>query len=155
MLLTLDTARHERKILNLSYLQTETSRINFPIYKRAVIITFYFLFNLTLFVYKNPSLLVNKDRENYLKELTIHRTLSPDWRPHDFFSMRTSLKDAVFNTNIHTRNDLKEIFLTSTETLQVIRLLQNVTIWLPHVTSMVRRHIEHNSHWGLYFLCVQ
>jgi len=30
MLLTLDTARYERKILNLSYLQTETSRITFP-----------------------------------------------------------------------------------------------------------------------------
>jgi len=69
--------------------------------------------------------------------------------------MKTSLKDTVFNTNIHTRNDLKEIFLTSIETLQAIRLLQNVTIWLPHVTSKVRRHIEHNSHWGLYFLCVQ
>lgn len=67
MLLTLDTARYERKILNLSYLQTETSHINIPIYKHAVIITFYFLFNLTLFVYKNPSGLLNKDHENYLK----------------------------------------------------------------------------------------
>jgi hypothetical protein len=64
MLLTLDTARYERKILNLSYLQTETSRINVPIYKHAVIIAFYFLFNLTLFVYKNPSGLLNKDHEN-------------------------------------------------------------------------------------------
>ena len=145
MLLTLDTARYERKILNLSYLQTETSRINVPIYKHAVIITFYILFNLTLFVYKNPPGLLNKDHEDYLKELAIHRTLSPDWRPHDFFSMRTSLKDVVFNTNSHTRNDLKETFLTSTEIPQATGLLQNVTTWLPHVTSKVR-HIEHNSH---------
>jgi len=78
MLLTLVTARHERKILKLSYLQTETNRINVPIYKHAVIITSCFLFNLTLFVYKNPSGLLNKDHENYLKELAIHRTLSPD-----------------------------------------------------------------------------
>jgi hypothetical protein len=151
MLLTLVTARHERKILKLSYLQTETNRINVPIYKHAVIITSCFLFNLTLFVYKNPSGLLNKDHENYLKELAIHRTLSPDWLPHDFFSMRTSLKDAVFNTHIHTRNDLKKTFLTSIETID---LLQNVTIRLSHFTSKVGRHIEHNSHWGLYFFCV-
>ena len=154
MLLTLDTAIYERKILNLSYLQTETSRINIPTYKHSVITTFYFLFNLTLFVYKNPSGLFNKDHEYYLKELATHRTLSPEWRPHDFFSTRTSLKGAVFNTNIHTRNDLKETFLTSIETPQAIDLLQNVTIWPPHVTSKVRRHIEHISHWGLYFFCV-
>jgi hypothetical protein len=67
MLLTLDTARYERKVLNLSYLKTETSRINVPIHKQAVIITFYFLFNLTLFAYKNPSVLHNKDPENYFK----------------------------------------------------------------------------------------
>jgi len=40
----------------------------------------------------------------------------------------TSLKDAAFNTDIHTRNDLKEAFLTSTETPQAIGLFQNVTI---------------------------
>ena len=151
LLLTLDTARYGRKIVNLSYLQTETSRINVPIYKHAVIITFYFLFNLTLSVYQNPSGLLNKDHENYVKELAIHRTPSPDWRPHDFFSM-TSLKDAGFNTDIHTMHDLKEAFLTSTETPQAIGLFQNVTIWFPHVTSKVRRH---SSHWGLYFFCVQ
>jgi hypothetical protein len=63
-LLTVDTAIYERKNLNLPYLQTETSRINVPIHKRTVTITFYFLFNLTLSVYKNPSGLLNKDHEH-------------------------------------------------------------------------------------------
>jgi len=61
MLLTLVTARYERKILNLSHLQTETNRINVLIYKHAVIITSYFPFNLTLFLHKNPSGLLNED----------------------------------------------------------------------------------------------
>jgi hypothetical protein len=42
--------------------------------------------------------------------------------------MRTSFKDAVFNTNIGRRYDMKETFLTSTETPQTVDLLQNVTI---------------------------
>jgi len=82
MLLTSDTGRYERKILNLSYLQTETSLINVPIYKHAVTITFYFLFNFTLFVYKNPSRLLNKDNENYLKELAIYIELCPQTDTH-------------------------------------------------------------------------
>jgi hypothetical protein len=61
MLLTVDTAIYERKNLNLPYLQIETNSINVPIHKRAVTITFYFLFNLTLSLYKNPSGLFNKD----------------------------------------------------------------------------------------------
>jgi hypothetical protein len=78
VLLTLDSPRYERKILNLSYLKTETSGINVPIHKYAVTITFYSLLHLILFVYKNPSGPLNKDHKNYVGYLPIHRTLSPD-----------------------------------------------------------------------------
>jgi len=113
----------------------ETNRINVPIYKHADIITSYFLFNLTLFVYKNPSGLLNKDHENYLKELAIHRTLSPDWGPHDFFSMRTSLKDAVFNTD---NNDPK------------FQLPHTLTVHLPKIYQFYFMICWPTFQWTIY-----